>query len=251
MEFAFAALVLTAAFLAAGFVKGVLGMGLPTVAMGLLGIVFAPVQAAALLLAPNFVLNVWQAATGPGLGRLARRLWSFGVGVGAGIWMGAGVLTSPNARLAAVCLGVVVALYGCLGFVRARLRVPPRHEPWLSPLVGVITGAVTGATGVFVIPGVPYIQALGFEKEELIQALALAFLVSCLALGAALVLRGAVTLALAAGSVAALAPAMAGMLLGQKVRLRISAAAFRRAFFAGMIVLGVYLALRNLLIAGS
>ena len=251
MDVVFPAVVLIAAFIAAGFVKGVLGMGLPTVAMGLLGIVFAPVQAAALLLAPNFVLNVWQAATGPGLARLARRLWTLGVGVCIGIWVGAGVLTSPNARLAAVCLGVVLALYGCLGFVRATLHVPPRHEAWLSPLIGLVTGAITGATGVFVIPAVPYIQALGFDKEELIQALALAFLVSCVALGTALVARGAVSLALAAGSVAALAPAMAGMLLGQRVRRRISAAAFRRAFFAGMIVLGAYLALRNLATAAS
>jgi uncharacterized membrane protein YfcA len=251
VEFVFPASVLIAAFLAAGFVKGVLGMGLPTVAMGLLGVVFAPVQAAALLLAPNFVLNVWQATMGPSLAAIARRLWLLGVGVCAGIWLGADVLTSPNARIAAVCLGVVLALYGCLGFVRATLRVPARHEPWLSPLVGLVTGAITGATGVFVIPAVPYIQALGLEKEELIQALALAFLVSCVALGGALVARGAVSLPLAGGSLAALAPAMAGMLLGQKLRVRISAATFRRAFFSGMIVLGAYLALRNLVTAAS
>mgnify|MGYP001554495857 CR=1 FL=1 len=37
-------------FLAAGFVKGVVGMGLPTVAMGLLAVTMPPVEAAALLL---------------------------------------------------------------------------------------------------------------------------------------------------------------------------------------------------------
>ena len=239
-------LVFVAAFVTAGFVKGVLGMGLPTIAMGLLGVLFAPVQAAALLLVPNFILNVWQAMSGPSMAALARRLWPLGVGVCVGIWAGAGVLTGPNVRLATLCLGVVIAIYGCLGFVRVAVRVPRRHEFWLSPLMGAITGLITGATGVFVIPGVPYIQGLGFEKEELIQALALTFLVSCLALGSALVLRGAVTPTLALGSVLALAPALAGMMLGQQLRLRISAQTFRKVFFSGMIVLGAYLVVRNI-----
>jgi uncharacterized membrane protein YfcA len=240
------ALVMLAAFLVAGFVKGVLGMGLPTIAMGLLGIVFAPVQAAVLLLAPGVVTNLWQASAGPHLAALARRLWAMGVGVCAGIWLGADLMTRGNARLASLCLGVVLAVYGCLGFVRGGWRVPRRHEYWLSPAVGLATGLITGATGVFVIPAVPYIQSLGLEKEELIQALALAFLVSGTALGIVLVMGGAVSPALALGSVLALAPAIVGMLVGQKVRMRISAQVFRRCFFIGLIALGAYLALRNL-----
>ena len=37
------------AFLLAGFVKGVIGMGLPTVSIGLLGLLMTPIQAAAIL----------------------------------------------------------------------------------------------------------------------------------------------------------------------------------------------------------
>jgi uncharacterized membrane protein YfcA len=48
-------------FVLAGFVKGVIGLGLPTVGMGLLAIVMTPAQAAALLVAPSFITNVWQA----------------------------------------------------------------------------------------------------------------------------------------------------------------------------------------------
>ncbi|MFC0386680.1 hypothetical protein [Muricoccus vinaceus] len=45
-------------FLLAGMVKGLMGFGLPTVAMGLLGLAMPPVQAAALLLVPLLVMNV-------------------------------------------------------------------------------------------------------------------------------------------------------------------------------------------------
>jgi hypothetical protein len=41
---------------------------------------------------------------------------------------------------------------------------------------------MTAATGVFVIPAVPYLQALGFDREELMKALGLSFTVSTVAL---------------------------------------------------------------------
>ena len=57
------------AFLLAGFVKGVIGLGLPTVSVGLLGLLMTPAQAAAILVVPSLVTNVWQAAVGGGLWR--------------------------------------------------------------------------------------------------------------------------------------------------------------------------------------
>src|SRR3546814_11061857 len=62
-------------FLLAGFVKGVIGMGLPTVAMGLLSLAMAPAQAAALMVAPSLVTNLWLMFAGPGLMPLLRRFW--------------------------------------------------------------------------------------------------------------------------------------------------------------------------------
>src|SRR5262245_25180941 len=64
---------ITSIFVLAGFVKGVVGLGLPTVAMGLLAVVMAPAQAAALLVVPSFLTNTWQ-ALGPELLPLTRRL---------------------------------------------------------------------------------------------------------------------------------------------------------------------------------
>ena len=61
----FPLVVATLTFLLAGFVKGVIGLGLPTVSMGLLSLVMAPAKAASLLIVPSFVTNVWQLAAGP------------------------------------------------------------------------------------------------------------------------------------------------------------------------------------------
>ena len=71
-------------FVLAGTVKGVTGMGLPTVAMGVLGVFMPPVAAASLLLIPSFVTNVWQLFTGPCFTGLLSRLWPMMLGVVVG-----------------------------------------------------------------------------------------------------------------------------------------------------------------------
>jgi uncharacterized membrane protein YfcA len=94
-------------------------------------------------------------------------------------------------------------------------------EAWLSPVVGATTGLVTAATGVFVMPAVPYLQGLGLGKENLVQALGLAFTVSTFSLAASLSLDGAFKPAVAAASFDALVPAVVGILFGQWIRSRI------------------------------
>ena len=52
-------------FVLAGLTKGVLGLGLPTVAISLLALLMTPAEAAALLLIPSLLTNVWQFCAGP------------------------------------------------------------------------------------------------------------------------------------------------------------------------------------------
>jgi len=236
----------SAVFLVAGLVKGVIGMGLPTIAMGLLSLAVPPAQAAALLVIPSLVTNVWQLLAGPNFGALIVRLWSMMAGVVAGTLASSGILVSGTTGMVTVALGVALVAYAVLGLAGAKVTIRRRHEAWLSPLVGAATGLVTGATGVFVLPAVPYLQAIGLEKDELVQALGLSFTVSTLALAAGL-LRGDMLHAASVWmSLLSLVPALGGMLVGQVVRRRIAPPTFRSVFFAGLLLLGTYLALRQI-----
>ena len=219
-------------FLIAGFVKGVIGLGLPTVAMGLLTLVMAPAKAASLLIAPSFVTNVWQLAAGPSFRRLARRLWPMLAGVVAGTLAGTGLLTGSHAGQAAIALGVLLMLYAVLGLTSVRFAVVPAAEWWLGPLIGALTGLATAATGVFVIPAVPYLGALDLDKEDMIQALGLSFTVSTIALAASLATGGAFALGDLGASTAALAPALIGMAAGGALRGRLASRPFGAYFSA-------------------
>jgi len=235
------------AFLLAGFVKGVIGLGLPTVSIGLLGLLMTPAQAAAVLVVPSLVTNIWQAAVGGGLLALARRLWPLLAGICAGTALGVVVLPHDDNGRATVWLGLALAVYAALGLVKVEFFVPRHAETWLGLLMGAATGAITVATGIFVMPGTPYIQSMEFDRDKLVQALGLSFTVSTITLAGALAYRGQVQTSLAWPSIVALAASLAGMGLGQLTRGKIKAETFRLCFFVGLMLLGLHLALRGLL----
>ncbi len=239
-------LAVVATFLLAGLTKGVIGLGLPTVSIGLLGLVMRPAQAAALPVVPSLVTNVWQLANGPRLGVLWVRLWSMMAAIRLGTWASAGLLAAGAPRLATPALGATLVLYSVVGLAKVRLRVPARMEWWGGPIAGLLTGLVTGVTGVFVVPAVPYLGALGLERDDLVQALGLSFTVSTVALAAGLAWHGALPLSAAGASSLALIPALAGMALGGWLRKRVPPDGFRLCFFLGLLLLGGELVWRGL-----
>jgi len=233
------------AFLFAGFIKGAIGIGLPTVVMGLLSIVMPPAQAAALMVMPALGTNIWQMAAGPSLLALLKRFAWLIVAVFIGTFATIGFMTRTGSA-AQAALGAVLAAYGAYGLFARRFEVQPATERWLSPLVGLVTGCISGATGVFVIPTAPYLTSLRMNSEELVQSIGINAFVCPLAIALALAVNGQYRAELAGTSFAALLPALAGMYVGMRLRRRLAAAVFMKWFFAGLIALGGYLALRNL-----
>jgi uncharacterized membrane protein YfcA len=241
-----AVIVIAAVFLVAGFVKGALGLGLPTISMGLLAVTMTPGQAAAMLVVPSLVTNLWQMLAGPYVLKLVKRLGGMLIAACIGTWLGAGWLTGPHARYGAIALGLSLIVYAVLSLGAVRVSVPRQQEIWLGPLVGLVTGLITAATGVFVIPAIIYLQGIGLEKEELVQALGLSFTVSTVALSFNLMGAGVLSVSLASTAIVGLVTAAIGMWIGQLVRLRLDQQTFRRWFFIGLLLLGVYLTGRGL-----
>jgi uncharacterized membrane protein YfcA len=114
--------------------------------------------------------------------------------------------------------------------------------------VGVIAGCINGffggMTGAFAVPGVPYLQALGLQRDQLIQAMGILFTLSTVALAVGLGGQKLLTYDLGLASVLAVVPALIGMAVGQVLRRRIPEAVFRKVFLSALIVLGGYIVLR-------
>jgi len=220
----------------------VIGLGLPTVSMGLLAVTMPPAQALAIVIVPAIVTNIWQTFVGPYLRDIVARLWPLMVGTVIGIWLNAGMLTGPYARYGTIVLGVLLVIYAIVGLRKFAFKVARRDEKWIGGIVGVVTGVISAATGVQVIPSMPFMQAIGMEKDELVQALGVYFTVATVALAFNLTAAGLLTAATALPGAVAMAAAFTGMFIGQAVRSRMHPDAFRRWFLIAMIFLGLYIA---------
>jgi uncharacterized membrane protein YfcA len=211
--------------------------------MGLLGLVMPVASGASLLTAPSLVTNVWQ-ALGPGLVGVVRRLWLLQVGIVVGVALAPLLFPGGQDAFGRRLLGGCLLAYGALGLAGWRPKPPPaRWEPPAGLLAGVATGIVTGLTGVFVLPAVPFLQSLGFGKDKLAQALGVSFTTSTLALATMLAVQGHLNLATSLASALVVIPSVLGMALGQWVRRGMSEALFRRCFQVGLLLLGGWLLL--------
>jgi len=136
--------------------------------------------------------------------------------------------------------------YGLYGLSQARLNVSKRSESRASPLIGFVTGILSGATGIAALPAAPYYTALELKRDDLIQALGLSFTVASVALAIGLLVTGEFEMEIATTSLLALIPALIGMFLGQALRKRIPQEKFRRYFFFSLLFLGSYTSFRAL-----
>lgn len=245
-DFSFFLPLVAAVFILAGAVKGVLGGGLPSIAIGLLSVMMPIPLAAALVVASSFVTNVWQ-SFGPHFWVLMRRIWPMLLGICVGAWLGAGLMTGAYAEWASVGLGLSLAIYAAIGLLNLKMSLPRQSEPWLAPFVGIATGFIAAGTGVFVIPSGPYLQAIGLNKDEMVQALGITFTVSTVVLGGVVAHAGALNSALLIPTIVALVASLAGMWIGQKLRYRLPEETFRKSFFVGLLLLGAHLALHPFL----
>ena len=244
-------LLIAAIFVLAGFVKGVVGLGLPTVSLGLLTATLGLKEAMALMLIPSFATNVWQGAVGGYFTAAMRRLWTLLVAVCVGTWAGAGLLARSDPVVLSGVLGLLVCTYAVIGLATPKMPSPGKSEGWLSPVIGALNGILTGLTGSYMVPGVLYLQALGLRRDALVQAMGILFTVSTVALAVALAGNQLLSMELGAMSFAALAPALLGMVIGQRVRHGISEKHFRRVFLCALLALGAYIGAEAFLRPGA
>ena len=228
-------------FCLAGFVKGMVGLGLPTVSLGLLSIIVDLPTAMAMLVMPSLATNVWQALAGGQIGALWRRLWRFLLMAVVMVHLGAQLSTLVETQFLHRCLGALLLLYAISGLMTKPPQLSPRLEMILGPVCGAINGLLTGLTGTLFVPGVMFLQSIGLPRDALVQAMGMLFAASTASLGLALYRHNLMPLSLGILSAAALLPALIGMQIGLGLRQRLSQDLFRQLFLIALGGLGGYI----------
>lgn len=234
-----------AAFLVAGVVKGIIGFALPIVSIALLTVLIGLPNAMAILLVPAILVNIWQGVVGGHLKSVTVRIWPYLTMATLTVWVGALGLTRIDLPLLSAFLGCILIIYALSNMMGLRFTLSPSQDRWLGPAIGAVNGLVTGLTGTTAVPGIIYLQAVGLERDALIQAMGILFTLSLIALALVLGGNGILTGELGLLSIAACVPAFSGMIIGRRVRRSLSEAHFRRVFFIALLLLGAYIVLSS------
>ncbi|MEM7774623.1 MAG: sulfite exporter TauE/SafE family protein [Pseudomonadota bacterium] len=226
------------AFLTAGLIKGVIGLGMPVVVLAFLATTIGLKPTLALMVFPGIIGNLWQATTGGAFWSNLSRLWSmFALSVAA-IWIGVATLAAVEVRWITALLGLILSAYAALSLWKPRLPPPRQWEIWLSPTIGAVAGFMFGLTGTYMVPGVIYIEALGLQRDAFVQALGMTFLIISATLGASLVQHDLMSAKVTLASALALVPLFTGLLVGQRVRRHVPQDKFRKLFFIWLFITG-------------
>ena len=200
----------------------------------------------ALMIVPSLLTNIWQAASGGALAAILKRLWPVLAMILAGVWIGTWWLALSDAHVLSALLGVLILAYAIYGLAAPSLPSVGQRERWLSPIIGLTNGVVTGLVGTFFVPSVPYLQMLALKRDTMVQAMGVVFTVSTAGLALSLSGFGLMTGETAAWSVAAVVPAILGMIIGRHIRRRLDENRFRQLMLGALIILGVAIVVRAL-----
>ncbi|MEJ2228612.1 MAG: sulfite exporter TauE/SafE family protein [Alphaproteobacteria bacterium] len=158
-----------------------------------------------------------------------------------GICIGILSLSAIDQKVAAIVLGIIIVIYSGFSAYRPVLHLPERFHLLLQFPAGLLNGFFTGLTGSQVLPLLPYMLSINLEPDRFVQAVNMAVTISAAIMIIVLMASGIMDLPGLGMSVLCIAPAMAGIALGTRVRRFIPATQFRTVVLGVLAVIGFVL----------
>jgi uncharacterized membrane protein YfcA len=219
--------VLIALFLA-GTTKGLLGIGMPIVAVPLLNLIVDLRVTVVLLAIPLIITNIPQAIHGDRIPAVLKRLWSLLAGMVVGVAVGVTLLSMTDPAYLKPVVGIILIAVCVLMWFAPKLTVTPPVERFASPAAGVVGGL---AGGLAALPGpfvFVYLLALGLKRDQFVQYSSMFLVISAAVMTLFLHSRGVMDRGDAAISTLATLPIFVGMWAGAFVRQFVSPELFRK-----------------------
>lgn len=236
---------MAAVVLVAGFVKGSIGFGFPSLATPLLSLAVSVKTAVVVLILPNIVMDGIQFVRRGAPTATVRRFWPLLVSGAVGIVAGTRVLTLLSPGVATFVLGLFVLGFVTLNVTGLAPEVPRAWEAWLSPVAGLVAGVIGGVTNSPATALVLFFHGIGLEKHEFISSVAFTFFFYKLVQLGAVTWYGLLPWSLFWISVGLTAVALVGFAIGLRVQDRLDQRAFNRAVLVFLACLGLWLVVRG------
>lgn len=235
------ALMIGLVFVVAGTVKGLVGIGMPTVSIGIMSQFAPPHFAIAVVVFPMLISNVWQVyRTGVGLDTIRRYKVLIGLMVVSLL-----ITTVFTARVPADFLIGVIGLSVVAFSVTSLAHTPPAlpdHRDGVGQVItGISAGILGGFTSIWSPPLVTYLIARRVEAEEFVRAAGVLILIGTVPLIIGFWQSGLLNGETAPMSALMVAPTLIGFSVGEAIRKRMDPAKFRRVLLWMFLVMGANL----------
>ncbi len=221
------AVAMAAIFFLAGLVKGTVAFGLPLVAVPLLAQLMPLPTAAALSILPIIAPNLVQAVQTRRAASVLRRLWPLFLALPVTLAVSVRLIAALDAKVLSLLVGALVEIFVLLQLTGRMPAISPKAERPVLALSGVAAGVLGGATSFYAFPSLQVFLAMRLAPLEFVFATSAMFVVGSLVLGAGFAALGLLRGNELVASLAALAPLLLGLQIGQALRRRLSIPAFR------------------------
>lgn len=225
-------------FFVAGAAKGLLGIGLPTIAISLMSQVLDPRLAVLLTLGPILMTNLQQMIRAGGTLSALRRYAPFWVTLGICIAASATFAQGLSPRALLIAMAAVVIVFTIAQLWLDPPPLPARFHTPAQIVAGAVAGLMGGVTAIWGPPVLIFLIAARVSKEEFVRAMGIILTLGAIPLVAAYAAHGSFRGSIAAISFALTIPAMLGFALGERFRHRIDPARFQRLVLWMFLLLG-------------
>ena len=214
-------------------------MGTPLLTVPLMALV-VPAQTAVVLMSfPVVVANVMQALKATQIREVISRFWPMFLAILAGTYAGVVILANIDDRTLLLVVGIVVIAFTILQGSSYRLEIPARAEKPVGVIFGLASGVVGGLSSMFGPMLIIYLVSLpNLGKERFVASISFLY-IACVVPWTLMLLWFQILdrhLALVSGL--ACLPVVAGLLVGEKLRGRVSDERFHRLVLVVLVVSG-------------
>ena len=247
MSFETLLIVAAAAFLFAGTVKGLVGLGLPTTIIGILAQFTDPRQAIALLLLPILVSNTWQIYRGDMATKTFKKLWPFCLVMCVLIFITSQFAAIISTQVLTISVGVVIVLFVLTNVFLKPLTIPDDHDKVYQIGFGAAAGIMGGLTSLWAPPIVMYLLSKRVSKDEFVASVGILLMSGCIPLLGGYITAGLTTPTLLLYSLLMVIPTLAGFAIGEWARSFLEAEQFRKILLGVFFLLGANLIVNALI----
>ena len=223
-------------FIVSGIIKGFLGLGLPSTAMGLLTLVIEPIHAVSIMVAPILFSNIFQYARSSQPYKTFTELKVFALSIIVSIFVTSLFITAYPKSLLTIAIGSSMVIFSLNQWFGFKIQIGPSYS--FQVLIGTLSGVLGGLSSIWSPPVAMYLIARDYNKEDFISATGFLFMVGGIPLGLGLYFAGVLTFAIAIQSFAALIFVLIGFRIGEYLRSFVNQQTFRNSVLVAFIILG-------------